>query len=69
MIYYLLIWSFALDGKLIEGEVRFKTLYECEVAREKLFQDPDYKDVHPGLIYCDAVFVTPNYSKKGAVSL
>lgn len=67
MVFYLLIWSFVLDGELYEGSVKFKTLYECEVARDKLFQDPRYKDVHPGLIYCDGKIVPANYSKNKSV--
>jgi hypothetical protein len=56
-----------LDGELHEGSVKFKTLYECEVARDKIFLDPRYKDIHPGLIYCDGKIITPNYSKKKSV--
>ena len=67
MIYYLLVWSFVLDGELHEGRKHFRTLYECEVAREEMFNEPEYKRVHPGLIYCDAVFAVPNYKAETAI--
>lgn len=69
MIYYLLIWSFVLDGELHEGRQRFNTLLECEIAREKILSEPIYKDVHPGLVYCDGFFATPNYSPKKQVNI